>query len=151
MTGVILYLAYTYCELTYSLTWLTYSLVFLCFFPSFPIYNYKHPLKCVTNWKKTLNQVPSQSVSLRVHITYFIFVVERRRTLRWLFNISSVTLQGICEGKDSQEQALLPEVETIIHFCQSQVFHSPTTFLKSYTKPVNILMDTGKCYVIYSI
>lgn len=73
--------------------------------------------------------------------------MERKKTLSWLCNVSNVSLQGICEGQATQEQALVLEEETIIHLCQSQVLHSPTTVLKSYTKPVNILTETGKCYV----
>lgn len=44
--------------------------------------------------------------------------------MSWLCNISSVTLQGICEGQDTQEQALVLEEETIIHLCQSQVCYT---------------------------
>lgn len=79
---------------------------------------------------------------------YCIIVEEKKRKrLSWLCTVSNVTLQGVREGQDAQEQAHVLEEETIIHLCQSQVLHSPTTFLKSYTTPVNTLMDTGNCVV----
>ncbi|XP_041756351.1 testis-expressed protein 47 [Coregonus clupeaformis] len=50
--------------------------------------------------------------------------------------------RGSGSGQDDQEQALLLEEDTVIYLCQSPVLHSPSTFLQTYTKPTNILMDS---------
>ncbi|CAB1338281.1 unnamed protein product [Coregonus sp. 'balchen'] len=49
--------------------------------------------------------------------------------------------------QDAQEQALLLEEDTVIYLCQSKVLHSLSTFLQTYTKPTNILMDSGQLFV----
>ncbi|XP_062859231.1 testis-expressed protein 47 [Trichomycterus rosablanca] len=49
--------------------------------------------------------------------------------------------KGISEGQGTQKQDFLVEEQAVIHLCQSQVLHSPTTFLQSYMKPVHILTD----------
>ncbi|MCI4384209.1 hypothetical protein PGIGA_G00036250 [Pangasianodon gigas] len=98
------------------------------------------PVRLFSSWSCRMIKVPVRQTDAAEHTQPVELLVSHSLTM--IYKYCTYLLKGIREGQDTKEQAHVLEEETIIHLCQSQVLHSPNTFLKSYTKPVNILMDT---------